>query len=406
MTRDATSGKRIWLPLVCAILMAATISALPAAAAAPEPKPVLVGFDAEIGHTTSTSDDAIHMGIRIAMAEINAAGGVLGGRPLQLVIKDHRSVPARGVKNIGEFAEIPDLVAVVGGKFSPVMLEEIPILHEKKMILLDAWGAADAIVDHGRTPNFCFRLSLKDSWAIRTMLDHAARKGARRLGVLLPTTGWGRSNEKAIKDYLADRPELTVTTTQWYLWGDKSLADKYEAVRSTGAEAVILVANEAEGSILVKEVAALPAAQRLPIISHWGVTGGVFTQLAGGAIGLVDFSVVQTYSFFDNRREHRLTRFYKTAARLFNVEKAEDIPSPVGVAHAYDLIHILALAVNRAGTTERSAIRDALEQVRDYDGLIKAYPRPFTPERHEALQPEDLFMSRFRPDGAILRIRE
>ncbi len=286
------------------------------------------------------------------------------------------------------------------------MLEEIPVLHEKKMILLDAWGAGDAIVDNGRSPNYCFRLSLKDSWAIQTMLAHAAQRKTRRLGVLLPVTGWGRSNDKAIKDYLTAHPELTVTTTQWYMWGDKSLLNKYEAARNSGAEAIILVANEAEGSILVKEVAALPRENRLPIISHWGVTGGNFTMLTGEAISMVDFSVVQTYSFFDRRREDKLTRFYQTAGRLFQLGRPEDIPSPVGVAHAYDLIHILALAIDKAGTTERSAIRDALEQVRDYDGLIKAYPRPFTPERHEALQQTDLFMSRFRPDGAILRITD
>ena len=396
-----TSPWLVWLATIVLFLNAAA-----GLAAEPAKKPVIIGFDAEAGHATSTSDDAIRIGILTAISEINAAGGVLGGRPLELIIKDHRSVPARGIKNIEEFAEIPDLVAVVGGKFSPVMQEEVPILHEKKVILLDAWGAADNIVDNGRTPNYCFRLSLKDSWAIQTMLHHAAKKGAKRFGVLLPTTGWGRSCEKAIRGYLAIHPELSATTFQWYMWGDKSLLDKYEAALNSGAEAVILAANEAEGSILVKEVAALPKEKRLPIISHWGVTGGDFTKLTGEAIGQVDFSVVQTYSFFDNRRTAQLKQFYKSAGPLFKIARPEDIPSPVGVAHAYDLTHILALAINKAGTTERSKVRDALEQVRNYDGLIKSYSRPFTAERHEALDPGDLFMSAFRGDGAILRLRK
>ena len=190
------------------------------------------------------------------------------------------------------------------------------------------------------------------------------------------------------------------------MWGDKSLLDKYEAARNSGAEAILFVTNEAEGSILVKEVASLPPEKRLPLICHWGITGGNFTQLTGEALSQVDLSVVQTYSFFDNRRQDKLKQFYQTAGQLFKITRPEDIPSPVGTAHAYDLIHILALAINKAGTTDRSAIRDALEQVQDYDGLIKTYPRPFTAERHEALQPEDLFMSRFRKDGSILRIQE
>ena len=62
-------------------------------------EPVLVGIDAEFSDATSTSDDAIRLGIRLAIEEINAAGGVLGGRPLKLVERDNRSVPARGVAN-------------------------------------------------------------------------------------------------------------------------------------------------------------------------------------------------------------------------------------------------------------------------------------------------------------------
>jgi len=378
----------------------------PACAGAVAVRPVFVGFDAEIGHATSTSDDAIRMGILTAIQEINDAGGVLGGRPLELIIKDHRSVPARGVKNIEEFSEINDLVAVVGGKFSPVLLEEVPILHEKQMILLDAWAAADAIVDNDRTPNFCFRLSLKDSWAIDTMMDYAARRGFRKVGVLLPVTGWGRSNEKAIKRYLENHPDRQVTTIQWYMWGDMTLQGKYRAIRDSGANAVLIAANEAEGSVFVSELARLPAAERLSVISHWGVTGGNFVQLTGEAIRQVDFSVVQTYSFFDERRQERLAQFFRTAAMLFNIQRPEDIPSPVGAAHAYDLVHILAMAINQANTTDRNAIRDALEQVRDHEGLIKFYPRPFTQECHEALRPDDLFMARFREDGAIVRIQD
>lgn len=368
--------------------------------------PVYIGFDAEAGHKTSTSDDAVKMGILAAIDEINSTGGVLNGRKLELIIKDHRSVPARGIRNIKDFAEVKDLVAVVGGKFSPVILDEIPILHEKEMIMLDAWGAADAIIDNGHKPNFCFRLSLRDGWAVPVMIGHARKKGANRIGIMLPVTGWGRSNDKAVKKYLVENPEVTVTSTQWYHWGDKSLIDKYEIIRKSGAEAVILVANETEGSILVREVASLPEEHRLPLISHWGVSGGAFTELTGDAIEKVDFSVVQTYSFFDNKRPENLKRFYATVKKLFDVNGPEDIPSPVGVAHAYDVIHILAKAIDIAGTTDRKAIRDALEQVRDHNGLIKFYKQPFTKERHEALSPEDLFMGRFRRDGAILRISD
>ena len=74
------------------------------------------------------------------------------------------------------------------------------------------------------------------------------------------------------------------------------------------------------------------------------------------------------------------------------------------LAAAYDLTHLLALAVQKAGTTDRKAVRKALEELREYDGAVKRLPRPFTPDRHEALAQEDLFMARFTAEGALNRI--
>ena len=78
--------------------------------------------------------------------------------------------------------------------------------------------------------------------------------------------------------------------------------------------------------------------------------------------------------------------------------------SPVGVAHAYDLTHLLARAINKAGSTDRRKIRDALEQLEPYDGLIQRYAKPFSPQRHDALSPERIFMAHYMPDGSRERI--
>jgi branched-chain amino acid transport system substrate-binding protein len=60
--------------------------------------------------------------------------------------------------------------------------------------------------------------------------------------------------------------------------------------------------------------------------------------------------------------------------------------------------------VQKAGTTDRRAVRKALEELSEYDGAVKRLPRPFTADRHEALGPEDLFMARFTKDGALERV--
>jgi branched-chain amino acid transport system substrate-binding protein len=382
-----------------------TLAAPTTASAAPaKGSPVFIGLDAEFGYADSTSAEAIRNGILIALEEINAAGGVLGGRPLVLEERANHSVPARSIQNIRELAAIKDLVAIYCGRFSPTVLEALPTVHELGIPLLDPWGAADAIVENGRKPNYAFRLSLRDGWAMPVMLDHARRLGTTRVGMLLLNTSWGRGNLAAAEAFVAKNPSLEIVGTHWFNWNDQTFLEKYQALRGKGAQAILLVANANEAVILIRELAALPVKERIPIISHWGVSGGPLAQISGPNLRKVELSVVQTYSFI-GATDPVAKRVVAAHDRLFKTSGARTIASPVGVAHAYDLTHLLARAVDKAGSTDRKAVRDALERLGPWQGLIRSYAQPFTPARHEALAPELVFMAEYGLDGAIERIR-
>ncbi|HEY0835501.1 MAG TPA: ABC transporter substrate-binding protein [Azospirillum sp.] len=374
-------------------------AAVPAHADAP---PVRVGISAEFGVVGSTSAQAVQMGAQIAADEINAAGGVLGGRRIEVVVKDDRSVPARAIRNLQEFAADPDVVAVLCGKYSPVVVEAVPEVHRLGLPLLDPWAAADPITEHGFSPDYVFRLSMRDSWAMEAMAAHARERGATRIGMLLPNTEWGRSSERAMRRLEADGQAPRIVATGWYNWGEASMLEHYRGVLAAGAEVFVLVANEREGALLVRDVATLPAAQRLPVLSHWGVTGGSFFDSAGAALREVDFAVVQTYSFI-GATDPVARRVVEAAVRR-GAAGERHIASPVGVAHAYDLVRILAKAIDAAGSADRAAVRDALESVRDYQGLVANLERPFAPGRHDALSAGRVFLARYASDGAIERI--
>ena len=179
-----------------------------------------------------------------------------------------------------------------------------------------------------------------------------------------------------------------------------SLLERYLKLLAGGAAAVVLVANDDEAAVLVREVAGLPKGKRVPLISHWGVTGGRFVESSGQALREVDFSVIQTFSFFQAAKEP-LARFMATAAS-FKVQRPEDIGSPVGVAHAYDAVHLIALGLKTARSTSRLALRDALEQLPPHQGLVRRYAPAFTAQRHEALDSQQLMMARYRPDGVLV----
>jgi branched-chain amino acid transport system substrate-binding protein len=384
------------------LLLAALAAATGAPALAQGPAPVRIGLSAALGVPAWTAPRTIEAGIALAIAEINAAGGVLGGRPLALELRDHRSSIARAQQAVREFAALPDVAAVFCDSYSPTALEMVPLVHELGLPLLDPWASADAIVDHRRRPGWCFRLSLRDSWAMPAIVAHAAGRGLQRLGLLAVANGWGRSNEAALRGAVG-AARAAVVAVEWHGPGDDAgmMGRRIAALRGAGAQAVVLVAAVEDSCALFTAMGALPAPQRLPVLSHWGLTAGDVGACVA-PLETLDLRVVQTFDFAGAR--HPRARALQAAglARLGLPAQAR-LPSPAGLAHAYDLTLILARALQRAGSADRAALRDALEQVRDVRGLVRHYPRPFAPDRHEALSPADVYLARFGPQGELRR---
>lgn len=362
--------------------------------------PITVGLTAEFGVQGSHAAQSIEKGILVAIDEINAAGGLLGGRPLVLDKRDDRGLPARGIDNYLDFATSTAAVAVFCGRYSPVAVEIAQIAGKQGLTLLDPWAAADPItLPHpGGGPNHVFRLSLTDTWAMNAMLEHARQRGFKRLALLVPNTAWGRSNEAALLARLKREPGISHEPF-WYNWGDTDFRNTLQQLLERGAQAIVMVANEQEGLAIVTQLAQFPEARRLPVISHWGILGGDFHARASEALDKVDLSVVHTFSFSDERSP-RAQAVAEAIRQKFGIE-ANALRAQVGFAHAYDLTHLLARAIRKAGSSDRAKVRAALEQLGPYDGLVRAYTRPFTPERHEALEPGQVRMGRFTRDGSL-----
>ena len=360
---------------------------------------IKIAIDAEFGIPLSTSAQAVRNGAQVAVNEINAAGGLLG-RKVELIERDNRAVPARSLNNLKELAADPDVVAVLCGRYSPVVVELLPEIHRLKLLMLDPWAAANSITDNDYTPSYVFRLSLRDSWALPVMMRHALKSGARKVGLMLPNTEWGRSSLQSAELTASKDTHQEIVSVQWYNWGDPSMVEHYQALRKEGAQSVVFVANDREATVLVKEVASLPKEQRLPLVAHWGLTGGQFFEQAGVALRDVDLSVVQTYSFI-GKTDPRALQVLAGLKAVTGNDDPRKVVSQVGVAHAYDLVQLLARAIHQAKSTDRLLVRNALEKLGPYQGLLGHIDPPFTPKRHDALSASDVYMARFAADGAI-----
>ena len=74
--------------------------------------PIKLGLVAAITGPSAVSGESITRGLTIALEKINASGGVMGGRPLELVIRDDESTPAKGVAAARELIEQENVVFI------------------------------------------------------------------------------------------------------------------------------------------------------------------------------------------------------------------------------------------------------------------------------------------------------
>jgi branched-chain amino acid transport system substrate-binding protein len=244
-------------------------------------------------------------------------------------------------------------------------------------------------------------VSVRDAFAGGFIVQYASALGYKKIGLLLERTGWGRSNEAAAITALSKIGEKPVGI-EWFNWGAQDLSKEIKQLVGSGAEAIFLVANPREGGIVVNSMATLPEYDRRPIISHWGISGGDFFKDNQKVLREVDLSFLQTFSFFKPKHAARSETFFVKMKNTYSdIQKPEDVLSPVGAAHAYDLVHLLAKAIKQADSIDRPAVRTALENLSTHSGLMKDYAPAFTSDRHDALNRKDFIMTYYDDSGVI-----
>lgn len=350
--------------------------------------PVKIALAAAVSGGSAASGEAIRRGLLIAIDEINGRGGLLDGRKVELVVRDDEGNPTKGVTIARELVEREKVAVVFGGLHTTVALAQVAVWHELKTPYLGVWAAGTNITRNGRTPNYVFRVSANDDYVDKFLVRYATEQLKKtKPGLVLENTAWGQSNEAGLTKWLG-AGGLKSVGMEKFNWNDPDMSPQLLRLKNAGADLVILVANAPEGAQVVKSRARI--GWEVPILSHWGISGGRFAELTGELSDGVAF--IQTYSFFGPQNERG--QFVLRALReKFNVKGPEEVTAPVGTANAYDAMHLVALAIEQAKSVEGSKIRDALENLKgEYRGLIKTYRHPFTPDQHDALTDDDYIM--------------
>lgn len=378
-------------------------------------EPLRLYLDADQTGTVE-STLSIEQGIRTALSEVD---NKLAGRTIELVKLDHQGNSARSRQHFEQYLQDDNALAVFSGLHSPPLLANLSFINQNHILTLVPWAAAGPITRYTEGDNWVFRLSIDDSKAGYVITNYAIKQRKFKVPhLLLERTGWGKANHKVMTKALDDLgyAKPRVTWFNWNLPQGKARAI-LRTIGHSNADVLLFVGNAPEGKTFAKAMLQLPKAQRLPIASHWGITGGDFPKVIDITMReQLDLSFIQTrFSFLNIDNNPFAQNVLNQAGQLFpTLKTAYDVKAPTGFIHAYDLTRLLIAATKQAKLTgnigqDRAVIRTALENLQNpVKGLLKTYNQPFSAfskeniDAHEALNIQDFTMGHYGKQGEII----
>ncbi|MBU2881205.1 ABC transporter substrate-binding protein [Psychrosphaera sp. B3R10] len=358
---------------------------------------------------------AMKIGLLTALSEFDSEP--LGYR-LEIVEKNHRGNANRSFSHFKQFEKDDDALFVLGGVHSPPYIQHREYINQSRIPLLIPWAAGGPITRYPSDNNWVFRLSIDDSIAGQRIGEYAiGQLQCKKPHLFLEDTQWGKSNYKTISEYLDGKVTYGIS---WFGWNTKQNTANIEIRNAVvgGSDCIILVSNYTESKHFLKAMALLPKADRVPIVSHWGLTGGDAEELMTKQIKEnVTLSFIQScFGFSGGWQTPFSLDVHARVKKMFPaaIGKKDEVKAQAGFVHAYDLGRIVTQALQQITMTDdmpsnRDKFKSALESIeRPIRGLIKEYNKPFTQWRqtktdaHEALKLENFCMAEFDQFNRIM----
>ena len=362
-----------------------------------QPAPLLIGLNVDLSGGAALAGASIFRGVELAVEQINASGGLLG-RPVRLVAMDHSGNQVKALENLNRLVAFPDLVAVVGGLNATAILYQLEAVHQRHIPYLVPWAATSKVVENGYQPNYVFRLSLRDADVAPFLLQRALQVAAgRNVAVLLERSDWGRSNEAAMASVIAKAGANRVIV-EWVNQGEQAFGPRLQGLQEQGVGVVMMATNFVESTHIVNAMAQLDPP--LPILAHWGLTGGDFWAATEKALRRVDLRFVQSAVLPTGNPA--LTGLIERYRHYYGLDPEQPVLAVTGMVHSYELTQLLAQAIRQAGSSDRIAIHDALERIQRYSGVLRDYAPPFRPDQHDVIGGLPFQLARFNLRGQIV----
>ncbi|MCW5557530.1 MAG: ABC transporter substrate-binding protein, partial [Verrucomicrobiae bacterium] len=308
--------------------------------------PIKVGEFASLTGSEAAFGNASHNGTVLAIEEINKAGGVLG-RSIELLTEDNQSRQGESVTIVKKFLSRDGVVAVLGEVASGRSLEAAPVCQEAKIPMISPSSTNPKVTGVG---DYIFRVCFIDPFQGGLLADFAkrtlkARKAAVLSDVAAPySTGLAEYFQKA---FLAGGGQIIAE--QKYASKDKDFRAQLTAIKAAAPDVLFVPGYYTEAGLIVAQARQLGLT--IPIFGGDGWEAPELIQIAGSALENTFYAT----HYSSEAADPQVQTFVKAYQAKYNGQ----IPDAMA-ALGYDSAKVLADAIQRAGTTESSKVRDAL----------------------------------------------
>lgn len=312
--------------------------------------------------------------LEMLIAEINASGGVLG-RPLEVVIKDSQGKAESAVSFAKQLVEEDKVIAILGPSTSGETMQIKNYMEEVKTPLISC-AAAEVIVSP--VAKYVFKTPQKDSYAVQMIFGKMKEMKIKKIGILTGNDGFGAAGKKQLEAAAAEYG-LEIVANEVYDKAATDLTAEVTKVKASGAKAVVNWSIVPAQAIVAKNMKQIGF--NVPLFQSHGFGNIKYVQAAGEAANGIIFPAGRLLiadTLPDSNPQKSVLVAYKK-----NYEKNFGEDASTFGGHAYDALMIFVEAVKAAKSTDKDAVRAAIENLKGFRGTGGVFN--FTAEDHNGL---------------------
>ncbi len=343
----------------------------PSSLTKPKPDKIRIGAHLELSGRYEEYGQGALDGIRLAIEEINATGGLLGA-PVELVIRDNKSDESESRTAFLQLVQEENVAAVIGPDVSSCAIAVAPLAEQLQTPTLITWASNPRVTtdDSGRTRAYVFRVCYVDTLQGAALARFAFENlKLSRIALLIDSTspyplGLGSFFEQSFRQLSGQ-----VVMQSFYTPTEKNLPLLLEKLLASKPEALFISGYQHESLQLVNAARSIGFNGPILLSDAWdnsqnaGIEPAYLTKL---------YHATQ----FSPQNPEPEVRDFVSRYQSF----AGKAPLQTS-AMAYDAMQLLAAAIRRADSSERQKIRAAVEETQRFPGVSGAIS--FN-ERHNA----------------------